>query len=164
MKRVLVTYFDEMGKVNTEETLSLALARAQELNLKRVVVASTTGYTARRALEVLGPAGMKITVVGVTRETFDPQVLAEVEQAGHRVLFWGEEAVAWSEWVNNTFRKICEGMKVAAQSVALATDRGSVVEGEAVLAVAGTGPIDFAEGGGADTALVMTAGPSSEYA
>ena len=72
--------------------------------------------------------------------------------------------MAWSEWVNNTFRKICEGMKVAAQCVALATDKGRVAEGEAVLAVAGTGPINFPEGGGADTALVMTAGPSSEYA
>ena len=42
-------------------------------------------------------------------------------------------------------------------------DAGLVAEGACVIAVAGTGPVAFPEGGGADTALVMSALGSARY-
>ena len=54
-------YFDESGKINTDETLALAHSRGQELGLSELVVASTKGDTAYKALEIF--TGFKITVV-----------------------------------------------------------------------------------------------------
>ena len=45
-------YFDKPGKDNTQQTLKLAAQRAKELEIKEVVVASTAGYTAHKAIEI----------------------------------------------------------------------------------------------------------------
>ena len=55
-------YFDEPGPQNTEETLAAALQRAQQLGLTTLIVASDTGKTPRRALELLAE-GMQLIVV-----------------------------------------------------------------------------------------------------
>ena len=44
-------YFDKPGKDNTDQTLKLAAERASELGLDEVVVATTTGRTAYKAME-----------------------------------------------------------------------------------------------------------------
>ena len=54
-------YFNEPGKVNTEQTLKLAYERGKELELNEVVVASTTGDTAYKALEIF--SGFSVTAV-----------------------------------------------------------------------------------------------------
>ncbi len=45
-------YFEQPGKVNTRDTLTVAYARARELGIDEVVVASTSGETAFVALEI----------------------------------------------------------------------------------------------------------------
>ena len=45
-------YFEKPGPENTEETLKLAKTRAEELGIKNIVVASTTGETGIKASEV----------------------------------------------------------------------------------------------------------------
>ena len=45
-------YFEEPGAKNTEETLTLAKNRADELKINDVVVASTTGNTGIRTSEL----------------------------------------------------------------------------------------------------------------
>lgn len=67
-----VMSFAEPGPQNTERTLTIARARQLALGIAHVVVASDTGKTGRRALEVYGsdcsvvivsnPAGMKLPV------------------------------------------------------------------------------------------------------
>jgi len=47
-----IDYFERAGKLNTEKTLRLAKERAETLNLKKVVLASSNGYTARMALKI----------------------------------------------------------------------------------------------------------------
>ena len=47
-----IVYFEKAGKLNTEKTLRLAKERAETLNLKKVVLASSNGYTARMALKI----------------------------------------------------------------------------------------------------------------
>ena len=49
-----ILYFDTPGKANTEDTLKLARERAVELGIDQVVVATTHGYTAKKAKTVLG--------------------------------------------------------------------------------------------------------------
>ena len=43
----MIVYFDRRGKHNTEETARLALARAKDLGIDHIVVASNTGYSVR---------------------------------------------------------------------------------------------------------------------
>ncbi|MBK5134153.1 hypothetical protein JJE00_06975, partial [Candidatus Bathyarchaeota archaeon] len=54
-------YFENPGPENTEETLKLAKARAEELDIKNVVVASATGETGVKASKVF--KGYNLVVV-----------------------------------------------------------------------------------------------------
>ena len=54
-------YFENPGKENTEEVLRIAKQRAAELGIETILVASTAGYTAVRAMDVL--QGLRVVVV-----------------------------------------------------------------------------------------------------
>ena len=58
-----IVYFDNPGKENTEEVIKLVLERSKARNIQKVVVASTTGYTARLFLDAV--EGKKIHLVVV---------------------------------------------------------------------------------------------------
>ncbi len=55
------TYFENPGKENTEEVLRIARQRAEELGIKTIVVASTAGDTAVRAMDAL--QGLRVMAV-----------------------------------------------------------------------------------------------------
>jgi hypothetical protein len=59
-----IVYFEKPGSQNTEDTLRLALERAMELEIKYVVVASSSGATGVRAAETFEGTGTKVIVVG----------------------------------------------------------------------------------------------------
>ncbi|MFC2021275.1 hypothetical protein ACFLU1_05800 [Chloroflexota bacterium] len=61
MERKIV-YFDKVSPDNTETTLSIAKQRADELGIQTIVIASTYGATAVRAVDVF--KGSKVIVVG----------------------------------------------------------------------------------------------------
>ncbi len=54
-------YFENPGAVNTDEVLRIAKKRAGELGIRTVLVASTTGETAVRAVNVL--SSMRVIVI-----------------------------------------------------------------------------------------------------
>jgi hypothetical protein len=54
-------------------------------------------------------------------------------------------------------------MKVCVEMTLIATDLDYLPVGEEVIAMAGTGRVDFPEGGGADTAIVIEGVKSKEY-
>ena len=56
-----IVYFAEPGKENTDEVLRLAKQRAEKLGIKSILVASTTGETALKAMEVF--KGARIVAV-----------------------------------------------------------------------------------------------------
>jgi hypothetical protein len=45
-----IVYFEKAGKVNIDATLRLAKERAEELGIKTIVLASSSGYTAQKPL------------------------------------------------------------------------------------------------------------------
>jgi len=53
-------YFEEPGDVNTNTALALARQRAEELGIKTILVASTTGKTAVKAMDILH--GLRVIV------------------------------------------------------------------------------------------------------
>lgn len=159
-------YFEKPGRGNTGQTLQIAKTRAEELGIRTILVATTSGATGVRAAEEL--RGCNVVVVTHSTGFNQPNVqeLPEknrqaIEAAGAKVLtcqhaFGGvgravrkklgtyelEEIIAY------TLRIFGEGMKVACEITLMATDAGLVRTDEPVIAIAGTGR-------GADTAVVL---------
>ena len=161
-----ITYFDAPGAENTGAALAIAKKRAQQAGIKRVVVASTTGETAREASRVLEGAEIKLVVMPHQRgfrdkERFDMELVSELERQGHRV-YWSTMLFHTGELYGNEaptalanmLRTFGQGIKVCLEILLMAADGGMVDRGEKVIVIAGTGR-------GADTAVLATASTSN---
>jgi uncharacterized protein len=163
-----ITYFEKIGKGNTEPTLKLALERAQARGIKKVVMASTLGDTARLAAGLWKNEDIKLIIVphqhGFINMKFDPELKKELEKQGHIVhfgtmLFHTEKfyGVDTPTIMANLLRTFSQGMKVVVEILLMAADAGHVDIGEKVVVVAGSGR-------GADTAIVAAASTSTHLA
>ncbi len=165
-----ITYFEKPGGAeNTERTLSLARARAAELGIKTIVMASTVGGTAVSAMDVF--TGFRVIIVTHVAGFRDPnsQEFTDknrkiVEDKGGIIVtaahaFGGihrglshtmppPPSSAIGDVVAMTLRTFWQGMKVACEISAMAADAGLVRTDEEIVAIGGTGR-------GADTALVI---------
>jgi len=161
-----IVYFSEPGRENTDEVLRIAKLRAEELGIKCIVVASTTGATAVKAMDAF--EGMKVVVVSHFTGFHEPNVQEftdenrqKVESKGGVILttthaFAGIDRAMrkkfnmylLGETVAGTLRIFGQGMKVACEIVLMAADAGLVRTDEDVISIGGTGR-------GADTALVL---------
>ena len=159
-------YFERPGSENTAEVLRIAGQRAEELGIKTILVASTTGDTAVRAVEAL--KGFRVICVthstgfaGADTQEFTGENRRAVESKGGTVFtathaFLGVSravhnklnTVAIGDIIASVLRVFGEGMKVACESSLMAADSGLVRTDEDVIAIAGTGR-------GADTAIVL---------
>lgn len=146
-------YFEEPGKKNTENTLKIAKKRAKELGIDTIIISSSGGYTAKLALQKFKEKHQLI-VVGF-RDRFPNNLKKKLESKGHKVLFTNDYKFDHPSEAWELLRRFGEGMKVAVQEVLMATEVGLVNEGVEVIALGGTGTIDFPEGGGCDLAIVM---------
>ncbi len=161
-----IVYFEEPGIENTEATLQLAAERAKARGIKKIVLASTRGETARMAARLWADSGIKIVVVPhqygfMAGQRFTPELVQELEKQGHSVhfgtmLFHTENLYGMDtpRIMANLLRTFCQGMKVCVEIIFMATDGGHLEVGEEVIAVTGSGR-------GADTAVVAIAAPST---
>jgi len=167
MKRS-ITYFENSGPDNTEETIRLAYERAKELSIRDIVVASTHGSTALKTAETF--ADKKFNIVAVTiceghkseGWAMTKEERAKVQAKGIRVLTGihalGDDVSSafteksggesFNEVVAQTLYRFCQGMKVAVEIVLMAADAGLIPVDKEVIAIAGTDK-------GADTAIVV---------
>lgn len=162
-----IVYFETPGKGNTPEVLSLVKERAQARAIRKVVLASTRGDTARTFSAAFEGPGVKLMVIPWQygfkgKQPFPRELVTELEGKGHRVhfgtmLFHTEElyGVKTPSVMANLLRIFGQGTKVCVEILMMACDGGCVEPGETVIAVAGSGA-------GADTAVVATAAPSTE--
>ena len=159
-------YFENPGVENTDETLRIARERARELGIKTVVVATTVGGTAVKAVEVF--EGMKVIAVTHVAGMREPNVQEfteenrkKVESRGGIVLttthaFTGIGGAMRKRFnmyllgdvIANTLRVFGQGTKVVCEISLMAADAGLVRVGEDIIAIAGSGR-------GADTAVVL---------
>jgi uncharacterized protein len=160
-----ITYFEKVGGENTDATLAIARKRAEELGIKSVLVASTVGDTAVKAIDVF--KGMK--VVAVTHaagfrepdfQEFTEENKKKFESKGGIVLTTGHAFIGltrttpgapssdFGDIVANSLRMFSQGVKVVAEIAVMAADAGLVRTDEDVMVVAGSGR-------GADTAAVV---------
>jgi len=159
-------YFLEKGKGNTQNTLNAVKKRADEIGVRDIVVATTSGKTGLLAAELL--SGRNVIVVthstGFSRpdhQELDPEFKSHIEKAGARILtcqhaFGGvgravrkklgtyelEEIIAY------TLRIFGEGTKVAVEVALMAADAGLISTTDACISVGGTTE-------GVDTAILL---------
>jgi len=161
-----ITYFEKVGKENTEPTLKLALERARSRGIKKVVMASTLGDTARLAAKLWKDEGIKLIIVphqpGFSGWDFDPELKKELVKQGH-IIHYGTMLFHTDKFYGtdtptilaNMLRTFSQGMKVVVEILVMAADGGHVAIGEKVVVVAGSGR-------GADTAVVAAASTSTK--
>ncbi len=159
-------YFETRGKGNTEETLSLAKSRAEELGIKNIVVASYTGYTGALASEAFKDYNLVVSagMMGF-REPNQHRMVKEsrdkIEANGGKVFYHLHAfgglgravkqkfgAMQVDEIIAHTLRLFSRGVKVALEISCMACDAGLIESGEECIAIGGSG-------GGADTAVVL---------
>jgi len=166
---VKTVYFENPGRENTEEVFRIAKQRAEELGIKTIVVASSTGDTAVKAMEAF--KGLRVIVVSTATGFREPNVQRFtdenrkiVESKGGTILT-GTHAFAGiskavkdkfntiviGDIIANTLRIFGDGMKVACEISMMAADSGLVRTDEDVISIAGTG----GSGRGSDTAMVL---------
>ena len=167
-------YLQKAGPENTERALELAGERAQELGLRHIVVASTSGRTGALAAEML-PAYHVVAVAhsaGFPRpneQELQAEYRARIEAAGGDILIaqhaFGGVARAvrrklgtyqLDEVVAFVLRSFGEGIKVGCEITLMATDAGLVPAGEEIIAIGGTGR-------GADTAAVILSANAQDF-
>ncbi|MBS7641336.1 MAG: pyruvate kinase alpha/beta domain-containing protein [Candidatus Bathyarchaeia archaeon] len=165
MEEGKIVYFESGGKHNTEKTLEIVKERLRKGDIKKVVLASVTGYSAEKALTILKDTNAEIIVVGVRGlgPGFPAELKQRLKESGHKVIFAEDVTINFPEVVKETLWRFCEGMKVCVEIVLIATDAGLLQPGEEVIAVAGTGPLGYEKGGGVDTAIVMEAIRSGDF-
>ncbi|MBM4445805.1 MAG: hypothetical protein FJ023_00395 [Chloroflexi bacterium] len=161
-----IVYFDSLGPDNTEETFKLVKVRAKELDIKTIVVASTTGDTGVKAAEEF--KGYRVVVVSHTAgftapgtQELTPENRKKIEKLGAEI-FTGAHAFGGishavrrafnthvlGDFMANTLRMFGQGVKVAIEISIMATDAGLVSPDGEVIAIGGTVR-------GADTAIVL---------
>ena len=157
-----IVYFEKPGKENTADVLQLIEERARARGIKKVVMASTRGDTARTAAESFEGTGLHLVVIPWQYGFRDPQpfpqeLVAELQGKGHRVhfgtmLFHTEDfyGISTPQVMANLLRIFGQGIKVCIETIMMACDGGCIELDEKVIAVAGSGA-------GADTAIVATA-------
>jgi len=161
-----IVYFEAGGKHNTEATLRLVRERAEKRGIKNVVLASVTGFSAEKALEIFKDSKIKLTVVGLKGPGFPefPKKLQEkLKKLGHNFCYAPDVKYEFPETVQDTLRRFSEGFKVCVEVALIAADAGYVRLGEEIIAVGGAGMLGYERGGGVDTAIVMEAIKSRDF-
>ena len=169
MSKHQLLLFDKPGPKNTAATLAATQARADELGIKTIVVATNSGDTALKAFEAFENTSVKIIAVtlhagrwekhsppdagkvkaaedlGVKFLTATHALMGNVSSA-IREKFGGIGPV---EIIAHTYYTFGQGMKVAVEVALMAADAGLLGDEQEIIAIAGTGK-------GADTAIVLS--------
>jgi hypothetical protein len=166
-----IYYFEAPGTANTADAIRFAMGRAQELGIKKIVVASTSGDTAQKCFDTLKGTGLHLIVVthvvGFTKPgewEFDQETADSLQKNGVTIVIGThalsglERALSRSQKVGGGSRTeaiaealrrvVAVGLKVAVECVLIAADNGAVGVDEEVVALGGTMS-------GADTVCVI---------
>lgn len=169
-----IFYFNVCGQINTEKTLELAIQRARELSVKKLVVASETGLSALKAAKMLRKSSINLIVVTSAANTKientiignlkigipDRKIWNQLEKSGAKIVratdplynigavLEHEKVPTLATIIRMCLKMISSGTAVCVSAALMATDNGLLREGEEVVAAAGSWI-------GLDTALVV---------
>lgn len=167
-------YFDDPGAQNTERTFEIAKARADELGLKPIIVATTSGETGVKAARYF--KGCDVVVVSHSTGFSEPNVQELTDANKEIILSNGARLLTCQhamgginravrrefgtymldEIIAFTLRAFSQGVKVGIEMALMAADAGLVRVGEPAITIAGSG-------GGADTAMVLLPANAQDF-
>ena len=177
--KIETTCFEKGGPNNTDEALKIAKKYADELNIKDIVIASTTGTTAEKSLAVFDPSIYNVMIIthayyfvnGKTRQEFPEGKMEELRKKGLK-LHAGTHAMsgiergirlkkeAWqfvdllAKMLGSQFG---QGVKVCIEISSTICDAGMISDLDRdVIALGGTGR-------GTDTVCLIKPAPTSEF-
>ena len=159
-------YFDSPGKINSKNTIDLALKVAVERNIKYLVVASSTGETAKLIGNTNNINVICVTSVNGSKEPGKSRVPQEVRNeltdlgikvlTTTHVLSGAERGISKAfggaypvEIIAHSLRMLSNGTKVCVEVSIMALDAGLIPYGEPIIAIGGTSK-------GSDTAVIIT--------
>ena len=168
------TYFEAPGQQNTDAVLKTAREYAEELGVRDVVVASTTGETGVAAAKLF--EGFNLVVVTHHAGFSTPGVQEMTEENRQELLASGAKVLTAThalssveravrkdfgtigplEIIANTLRLFGEGTKVCVEIALMAADAGLTPVDRDVVAIAGSS-------WGADTALLIRPANASRF-
>ena len=166
-------YFEKPGPSNTEETLKLAKERAKALDIKNIVVATTTGETGAKASKTFQGYNLVVVthVTGFTKpdvQQLVPENRKTIEANNAKILTTAHAFGTLGRAVNKKFgtlqvdgivsavlRLFGQGVKVCCEIACMAADAGMIRTDEEAIMIGGTGS-------GADTTVVLK--PSNTHA
>ncbi|MBD3352758.1 MAG: hypothetical protein GF364_14820 [Candidatus Lokiarchaeota archaeon] len=169
--------FDEAGKKNTEKSLEIAKKNAEILNIKNIVIASTSGFTAKKALDYFNPKEYNLVVVthnyGFKEkkpQEMDEKTQQELKSKGINIVtgtlaFSGVDSALQKKFGYWDFLALyakvlrivfCDGIKVCQEIMLMAADAGAIPLGDNIITVAGTGA-------GADTVCQILSSSSRKF-
>lgn len=167
-------YWEKPGENNTENTLKLAIERAEALFIQHLVVASCSGDTIQALLD-LKPRQEIVCVthhVGFAGPGIDemiPSVRRELASKGVQILtathlLAGVDRALRSQFSGvypaeiaaQTLRMMGQGVKVAVEIAVMALDAGFIPHGQEVVSIGGSIS-------GADAALVVMPAHSNRF-
>ena len=142
-------YFERPGEENTADAARFSIQRAQELNIRTIVVASTSGKTAQVFFDAMKGSGLQLVVVthvvGFTKPgewEFSHETAQSLQKQGVRIvtgthaLSGLERALSRSTKVGGGSRTeaiaealrrvVAVGLKVAVECVLIAPDQGAI--------------------------------------
>lgn len=173
------TYFEKQGPVNTDSALEIAKKFSEDFGIKDIVVASTTGTTAEKSVELFNPNEYNLVVVthsyyfvgSKKRQEFPEDKMEELKEKGVKMLSvthamsgiersirkslkqWGPVDLI-AKYIREQFS---QGTKVCLEMAGMVADAGLIDDLERdLICVAGTGR-------GADTVCLVKPAPTSEF-
>lgn len=161
-------------KPNVESILREVKKRAEELGVKTILVASTTGETGAKTAEYF--KGYNVVVVTHSTGFIGPDIQELTPENRMRILSSGAKILTTThafgglgravrrkfdtyqndEIIANTLRIFGQGVKVAVEIAIMAADSGLISVKEDVISIGGSG-------GGADAALVLKAANVQDF-
>jgi hypothetical protein len=159
-------YFAQPGRQNTDTTLRLVKERAEELKIRNIVIASSTGATGVKASRLLKDHNL-VVVSSVTgflepdSQRFLSKNRAIIEDNGGKIITAAHAfgtlgravhrkfgTIQIDEIIANVLRLFSQGVKVACEVACMAVDAGLIRTNEEAVSIGGSG-------GGADTAVIL---------
>ncbi|MFX1275966.1 MAG: hypothetical protein ACFFBP_09330 [Promethearchaeota archaeon] len=174
-----VTYFEKGGPQNTDQVLVIAKKYAEQLKIKDIVLASTTGTVAEKVLEYFDPNEYNLVIIthayyftgSKLRQEFPEDKLEILRSKGLKLhssthaMSGIERGIrinkeAW-QFVDLLAKMIgwqfCQGVKVCIEIACTTCDAGLIPDLERdIICVGGTGR-------GADTVCLIKPAPTSEF-
>ncbi len=167
-------YWEKAGAENTEETLRLAIDKGIELGIDTFIVASCSGETAQKLIDLTKAAN----IICVTHQVgfqspgvdeMDPKTREHLQAQGIKILttthlFAGVDrslriqfgGIYPAEIMAQTLRIFGQGVKVAVEIACMALDAGLVPYGKDLISIGGSST-------GADSALVIRPAHSARF-